>query len=146
MATTYASRIMWSRGQQRNVGPLEAAVLGGAAHAFIFTVAAPLNRVQVLLRVEPELRDRETQMPVFDGGIDCCKKIRKKDGWMGFFLGNMVAVLRWIPIQFTEYVAETWLGQMLRPSDSAPFFARAFGNIFRQRLVRFHYESCFIFS
>eukprot|EP00941_MAST-03F_sp_MAST-3F-sp1_P004521 g4521.t1 len=152
------SQMVWSRAQKRNVGPLEAIVLGGAAHALVFTIAAPLNRVQVLLRVEPELRtpidgeietsESETKRPrvvstygsdfpeTFSGTLDCCRKIYARDGFRGFFFGNLVAVMRWIPIQIVDWFAESWLGTMLRPADDAPFFAKAFGNIFRHRAIR----------
>ncbi|KAH7276856.1 hypothetical protein KP509_39G024700 [Ceratopteris richardii] len=87
-------------GISRHVHALKYFVAGGFAGALSRTATAPLDRLKVLLMVEKDnLKGKPRIMP-------CLMKIYKEDGFLGFFRGNGINVLKVAPesaIKFYSY-------------------------------------------
>ncbi|XP_072966565.1 mitochondrial carrier protein CoAc1-like [Typha angustifolia] len=65
-------------------------IAGGAAGAFSKTAVAPLERVKILLQTKPEGFKSL-------GILQSLKKLKQRDGILGFYKGNGASVLRIVP-------------------------------------------------
>lgn len=77
---------------------------GGGAGAISRTLTAPVERVKVVLQVQAVSKVPETQQ--FKGIVDCFAGIYRQQGFLGYWRGNGLNVLRIIPnsaIKFSTY-------------------------------------------
>ena len=143
MATSWArfrSQTLWTHHRRRHVGKWEALLLGGAGSALVHSAPAPLERVELLLRVKTEFAPapQPRKFQQFDPGsaVECCDEIMAREGWRGFWRGNVVAVVRFVPIQVIDSIAKDCCDWLLAPSGEAPFFTRAVCRVVSGRLAR----------
>jgi len=71
---------------------------GGISVAVSETVMAPVERVKLLLQVQPITKEDR-----YKGMIDCFIRIPKEQGVMSFWRGNLVNVIRYIPTQALNF-------------------------------------------
>ena len=111
----FKSQMLWVHHRGRDVSKFEALLLGGLGYAVVHSASAPLERVELLLRVKGELRsndsDANRSASAYDGSdgrggefdpataVECSQEIIRRDGWRGFWRGNAVAVARFFPLQ-----------------------------------------------
>jgi solute carrier family 25 (adenine nucleotide translocator) protein 4/5/6/31 len=65
-------------------------VAGGISGAVAKTITAPLEAIKIKLQYS--LDDDE-------GALDCARRIWEREGWWGFYRGNLANVLRYFPTQ-----------------------------------------------
>ena len=65
-------------------------VAGGISGAVAKTVTAPLEAIKLKLQYAED--DDE-------GALDCARRIFEREGWWGFYRGNLANVLRYFPTQ-----------------------------------------------
>ena len=65
-------------------------VAGGISGAVAKTVTAPLEAIKLKLQYTED--DDE-------GALDCARRIFEREGWRGFYRGNLANVLRYFPTQ-----------------------------------------------
>ena len=65
-------------------------VAGGISGAVVKTVTAPLEAIKLKLQYAED--DDE-------GALDCARRIFEREGWRGFYRGNLANVLRYFPTQ-----------------------------------------------
>ena len=73
--------------------------LSGVAAIFSKTVAAPFDRVKLLVQCQGEMLKQGTIMRSYNGVIDCIVQIFRNEGLLSFYRGNLPACLRYFPAQ-----------------------------------------------
>ena len=77
-------------------------VAGGVSAAVSKTVVAPLERVKILLQIQ----DASKHIPKdqqYKGMIDCFSRVNKEQGFLSFWRGNVVNVVRYFPTQALNF-------------------------------------------
>ena len=66
------------------------------------TVVAPLERVKILLQIQ----DAQKSIPKeerYKGIVDCFSRVHKEQGFLSFWRGNVVNVVRYFPTQALNF-------------------------------------------
>merc|ERR1711962_1614230 len=77
-------------------------VAGGISAAVSKTVVAPLERVKILLQIQ----DAQKFIPKeerYKGIVDCFSRVQKEQGFLSFWRGNVVNVVRYFPTQALNF-------------------------------------------
>ena len=77
-------------------------VAGGISAAVSKTVVAPLERVKILLQIQ----DSQKFIPKdqqYKGIVDCFSRVYKEQGFLSFWRGNVVNVVRYFPTQALNF-------------------------------------------
>ena len=85
-------------------------LLGGTAGAIAKTIAAPIERVKLLLQTQennPALRERP-----YKGIGDCFMRCAKEEGVASLWRGNMANVIRYFPTQAINFSTKDYLYQV----------------------------------
>jgi len=89
-------------------------VLGGTSGAIAKTIAAPIERVKLLLQTQennPKLRDnpyKGTPHPT-PGIVDCFSRCIKEEGFASLWRGNLANVIRYFPTQAINFSTKDFL-------------------------------------
>lgn len=79
-------------------------LMGGTAAIISKSAAAPIDRVKLLLQNQGELLKRGQLTRPYIGVGDCFKRVFKEEGFLSFWRGNHVNVLRYFPTQVILYL------------------------------------------
>lgn len=77
-------------------------IAGGISAAVSKTVVAPLERVKLLLQIQ----DAQKTIPKdqrYTGIVDCFARVNKEQGFLSFWRGNVVNVIRYFPTQALNF-------------------------------------------
>jgi len=77
-------------------------IAGGISAAVSKTVVAPLERVKILLQIQ----DSHKHIPKdqqYKGLVDCFQRIHREQGFLSFWRGNVVNVVRYFPTQALNF-------------------------------------------
>jgi len=77
-------------------------IAGGISAAVSKTVVAPLERVKLLLQIQ----DAQKFIPKdqrYTGIVDCFSRVNKEQGFLSFWRGNVVNVIRYFPTQALNF-------------------------------------------
>lgn len=74
-------------------------VLGGTAAITAKTVAAPIERVKLLLQNQGELVKRGQMQRPYGGIGNCFQRVLREEGVLAFWRGNQANVIRYFPTQ-----------------------------------------------
>lgn len=74
-------------------------VMGGAAAAVAKSVAAPIERVKLLLQNQGEMLKRGHLKRPYMGVADCFSRVFAEEGVLAFWRGNQANVIRYFPTQ-----------------------------------------------
>ena len=77
-------------------------VAGGISAAVSKTVVAPLERVKMLLQIQ----DAHKGIPAdqrYKGVVDCFARVNREQGFLSFWRGNVVNVIRYFPTQALNF-------------------------------------------
>ena len=72
-------------------------LLGGVGGAIAKTITAPFERVKLMMQFEEDELFGEDE-PI-EGALDCARRIHAREGWRGFFRGNLANCVRYFPTQ-----------------------------------------------
>ena len=72
-------------------------VKAGIAGAIVKTCNAPVERIKLMIQYEDEAELGENE-PI-ESAADCVSRIYKREGWQGFWRGNLWMCLRFFPTQ-----------------------------------------------
>merc|ERR1719505_59428 len=99
-------------------------VAGGVSAAVSKTVVAPLGRVKLLLQIQ-DAHKGIAAADKYNGVVDCFKRVNNEQGFLSFWRGNVVNVVRYFPTQALISPSKTssrhssWeQGQMRSPPTS----------------------------
>ena len=83
-------------------------VAGGISGAVAKTVTAPLAAIKLKLQCTED--DDE-------GALDCARRIFEREGWRGFYRGNLANVLRYFPTQAFNFAFKDKIKRMMPKVD-----------------------------
>jgi solute carrier family 25 (adenine nucleotide translocator) protein 4/5/6/31 len=84
------------------------------------TVVAPIDRVKLILQVQPSLCSHTSslQKDRFTGAVDCLRQIRAQQGFRSLWNGNTAGVLRFVPGQIVTLALNDRFKGMLNQDSS----------------------------
>jgi len=77
-------------------------VAGGVSAAVSKTVVAPLERVKLLLQIQDAHKGIAADAK-YNGFTDCFKRVHNEQGFLSFWRGNVVNVVRYFPTQALNF-------------------------------------------
>ena len=92
-------------------------VAGGISGAVAKTVTAPLEAIKLKLQYTED--DDE-------GALDCARRIFEREGWRGFYRGNLANVLRYFPTQAFNFAFKDKIKRLMPKVDRKKHPWRAF--------------------
>ena len=92
-------------------------VAGGISGAVAKTVTAPLEAIKLKLQYTED--DDE-------GALDCARRIFEREGWRGFYRGNLANVLRYFPTQAFNFAFKDKIRRLMPKVDRKKHPWRAF--------------------
>ena len=92
-------------------------VAGGISGAVAKTVTAPLEAIKLKLQYTED--DDE-------GALDCARRILEREGWRGFYRGNLANVLRYFPTQAFNFAFKDKIRRLMPKVDRKKHPWRAF--------------------
>jgi len=102
-------------------------IAGGISAAVSKTVVAPLERVKILLQIQDASKfiPKDQQ---YKGLIDCFSRVHKEQGFLSFWRGNVVNVVRYFPTQalnfaFKDTYKKMFMDGLDKNKDFWKFFA-----------------------
>jgi len=78
-------------------------MLAGVAAGVSKTVAAPIERVKLLVQNQDEMIKQGRLDKPYNGVMDCCSRVLKTEGVYPFWRGNLANVLRYFPTQALNF-------------------------------------------
>merc|ERR1712083_591166 len=96
-------RISAIMGDAAKLGFFENFMLAGVAAGVSKTVAAPIERVKLLVQNQAEMIKQGRLDRPYSGVVDCTKRTMAAEGAMGFWRGNLANVLRYFPTQALNF-------------------------------------------
>jgi len=102
-------------------------IAGGISAAVSKTVVAPLERVKIILQIQ----DAHKHIPKdqrYNGIVDCFKRVNAEQGFLSFWRGNVVNVVRYFPTQalnfaFKDTYKKMFMDGLDKNKDFWKFFA-----------------------
>jgi len=104
-------------------------VAGGISAAVSKTVVAPLERVKILLQIQ-DAHKHIAKDQQYKGVVDCFSRIYKEQGFLSFWRGNVVNVVRYFPTQALNFAFKDKYKQLfLDGVDKKDFWKFFAGNL-----------------
>jgi len=101
-------------------------LLGGVAAGVSKTVAAPIERVKLLIQNQDEMLKTGRLDRPYKGIVDCFVRVTKDEGVMQLWRGNLANVLRYFPTQALNFAFKDQIKRMFAlPKDAS--YAKQFG-------------------
>ncbi len=112
--------------EEISVGFVENFLLSGAAAAISKTLAAPIERVKMLVQNQNEMLKTGRLDRPYTGVLDCTRHTYTSDGLLSFWRGNFTNVLRYFPTQALNFSFKESLRKLpfLQAADDAPGMER----------------------
>merc|ERR1739844_247960 len=96
-------RISAIMGDAKKLGFFENFMLAGVAAGVSKTVAAPIERVKLLVQNQDEMIKQGRLDRPYTGVMDCTKRVLATEGVAPFWRGNLANVLRYFPTQALNF-------------------------------------------
>merc|ERR1739844_867531 len=90
-------------GDSKKLGFFENFMLAGVAAGVSKTVAAPIERVKLLVQNQDEMIKQGRLDKPYNGVLDCTKRVLATEGIVPFWRGNLANVLRYFPTQALNF-------------------------------------------
>jgi solute carrier family 25 (adenine nucleotide translocator) protein 4/5/6/31 len=104
-------------------------VLSGIAAVGSKTVAAPIERVKLLIQNQGEMLRKGTLDAPYKGIVDCGKRTMQSEGVGSFWKGNLANCIRYFPTQALNFAFKDKIKQAFKTSKSDPQATIFFKNI-----------------
>jgi solute carrier family 25 (adenine nucleotide translocator) protein 4/5/6/31 len=113
-------------GGKKTTNWIEDFVIGGTAAAISKTIAAPIERVKLLLQNQGE---QAAITKPYKGIVDVFVRVPKEQGFSSFWRGNFANVLRYFPTQALNFMFKDQYKKYLEYPRSAGFYKCLLGNM-----------------
>jgi len=114
------------KGGAKKTNMIEDFLLGGTAAAVSKTIAAPIERVKLLLQNQGEQAAITTK---YTGIIDVFRRVPAEQGILSLWRGNLANVLRYFPTQALNFMFKDYYKQYLERPRSEGFWPCLMGNM-----------------
>merc|ERR1711963_1240257 len=105
----------------KKLGFFENFMLAGVAAGVSKTVAAPIERVKLLVQNQDEMIKQGRLDKPYTGVLDCTKRVLATEGIVPFWRGNLANVLRYFPTQALNFAfKDTIKALFATPKDASP--------------------------
>ena len=84
------------------LGPAELLLVSGAGACVCQSLVAPLERVKMLLQIQDAHKGIAADQK-YKGVVDCFVRVNKEQGFLSFWRGNVVNVIRYFPTQALNF-------------------------------------------
>ncbi len=108
---------------------LENFVLSGCAAVISKTVAAPIERVKLLIQNQAEMIKQGRLDRPYDNILECTTRTYRSEGLGSFWRGNLANCLRYFPTQALNFAFKDRIKQAFKSSSSDPAVTRFAKNI-----------------
>merc|ERR1712087_116628 len=95
-------------------------MLSGVAAGVSKTVAAPIERVKLLVQNQDEMIKQGRLDKPYNGVVDCTMRVLKTEGVYPFWRGNLANVLRYFPTQALNFAFKDQIKSLFKTSKDAP--------------------------
>ena len=107
-------------GDSKKLGFFENFMLAGVAAGVSKTVAAPIERVKLLVQNQDEMIKQGRLDKPYAGVLDCTKRVLATEGIVPFWRGNLANVLRYFPTQALNFAfKDTIKALFATPKDAS---------------------------
>merc|ERR1712036_67951 len=107
-------------GDSKKLGFFENFMLAGVAAGVSKTVAAPIERVKLLVQNQDEMIKQGRLDKPYTGVLDCTKRVLATEGIVPFWRGNLANVLRYFPTQALNFAfKDTIKALFATPKDAS---------------------------
>merc|ERR1712065_115833 len=113
---------------KKKLNAVEDFLLGGVAAAVSKTIAAPIERVKLLLQNQGESAAAEAQGE-YKGIVDVFVRVPKEQGVGAFWRGNMANVIRYFPTQALNFMFKERYKKIFKVEKDASFGMRLYSNV-----------------
>jgi len=101
-------------------------IAGGVSAAVSKTAVAPIERVKLLLQVQ-HVSKQISKDQQYKGMVDCFVRVRKEQGFLSFWRGNLANVIRYFPTQALNFAfKDIWKTLFMKGVDKKTQFWRYF--------------------
>jgi len=104
-------------------------LLGGTAAAVAKTIAAPIERIKLLLQNQGESKAITEGKGEYKGIVDCLVRVPKEQGFASFWRGNLANVMRYFPTQALNFMFKEQYKRLFDVPKTAPFYQRLYSNV-----------------
>jgi len=101
-------------------------MLGGVAAGISKTVAAPIERIKLLIQNQDEMIKQGSLTEPYKGVIDCASRVTKQEGFISFWRGNWANVLRYFPTQALNLSFKNQINAMFNYKKEKDGYAKWF--------------------
>ena len=105
---------------------LQNLLLGGISGTIAKTSTAPLERTRILLQTQASNPSIVTK---YKGPLDCLMRIPKEEGFLAFWRGNGINVMRYFPTQALNFAFKERFRQLFVPDKKSGFWKVLGGNL-----------------
>ena len=103
--------------------------MGGVSAAISKTVAAPIERIKLLMQSEDEMIKQGRLDRRYNGIGDCFSRTVKSEGFLSLWRGNLANVIRYFPTQALNFAFKDQFKRMFAVPKNAPYWKTFSANI-----------------
>jgi len=107
-------------GDSKKISFAENFMLAGVAAGISKTVAAPIERVKLLVQNQAEMIKQGKLDRPYNGVVDCCQRVLKTEGVYPFWRGNLANVIRYFPTQALNFAFKDSIKAIFATPKTAP--------------------------
>lgn len=104
-------------------------LMGGVSAAVSKTVAAPIERVKLLIQNQDEMIKQGRLARRYDGIVDCFKRTAADEGAVAFWRGNTANVIRYFPTQALNFAFKDQIKALFGFKKSEGYWTWFAGNL-----------------
>jgi len=105
-------------------------LLGGVAAGISKTVAAPIERVKLLIQNQDEMLKSGRLNERYKGIVDCFQRTIRNEGWLALWRGNLANVIRYFPTQALNFAFKDFFRKLFNFNKDRDGYAKWFvGNV-----------------
>jgi len=127
------------------LGFVENFMLSGSAAIISKTVAAPIERVKLLVQNQNEMLKQGKISEPYKGVVDCTVKTFRSEGVYAFWRGNLANCIRYFPTQALNFAFKDQIKLAFKSSKSDPYLV-SFGKNIASGGVAGALSLCFVYS
>merc|ERR1712063_195450 len=114
----------------QKLSPAEDFMLGGVAAAISKTVAAPIERIKLMVQNQDEMLKAGRLSSPYNGVMDCFRRTVADEGMTALWRGNTANVIRYFPTQALNFAFKDYFKRLFNKSKDKDGYAMWFlGNL-----------------